>query len=175
MSGLSFPGSEISIRITTNPNPSDDMDGDDEDENSGSMITIPVAALADNQQISYQINPVQKRRSDSSTVGPPVPARNKYNPTNKFSTYTKPPPIPPHRSKTNLNELKKSSSPKPPPVPPHQNLKITRKSSKPKSQIPAESLRVDLPNNKADWEKLSKRQEYNQLMEYFDNLKESNA
>jgi hypothetical protein len=39
----------------------------------------------------------------------------------------------------------------------------------------AEKLKVDLPKNKSNWNEANDKLDYNQLMEYFDNLKESNA
>lgn len=164
LSGISFPGSEISIRITTNPNPAEDIDGDDEEEKNSYK-----------PKISCRTSSIQK--TNNCFTEPPIPAR-KCGPhlKNKFSTYSKPPPIPPHCSQINLNNIKlMSSSHPPPPVPPHRNTKPSKRSSKSKSQI--EQLKVDLPHNqnKSKWKDNSNQMDYNQLMEYFDNLKESNA
>jgi hypothetical protein len=66
---------------------------------------------------------------------------------------------------------------RPPPVPPHREVKGQRpkRSSKSKSQVVAQKLKVDLPKNKPNWNEANDKLDYNQLMEYFDNLKESNA
>jgi hypothetical protein len=166
LSAVSFPGSEISIRITTNPNPVEDMDEEEDEEEDVSP------------QISCRTSSV---REQSNSLGkPPIPVR-KHGPhyKNKFSTYSKPPPIPPHRNRSNLNEIKSMSvNARPPPVPPHREVKGQRpkRSSKSKSQVVAQKLKVDLPKNKPNWKnEANDKLDYNQLMEYFDNLKESNA
>ncbi len=163
LSAVSFPGSEISIRITTNPNPVEDMDEEEDEEETISP------------KISCRTSSV--REQNNSLGKPPIPMR-KHGPhyKNKFSTYSKPPPIPPHRNRSNLNEIKSmSANTRPPPVPPHLNVRSSKRSSKSKSQIVAEKLKVDLSKNKSNWNEANDKLDYNQLMEYFDNLKESNA
>jgi len=61
-----------------------------------------------------------------------------------------------------------------PPVPPHRNLRSSKRSSKSKSEIVAEKLKVN-NKNKSDWNEATDKMDYNQLMQYFDSLKESNA
>ncbi|XP_054169116.1 transmembrane protein 132E-like [Oppia nitens] len=168
LSELSFAGSDISIRITTNPNLVDDCEPMDETEDSEQNQTQPLISrhMASKQSYMTTVHP-------PVPLQPPVPARKTRHLPSKYTTYSKPPPIPPHRNIQNLNELNGS---KPPPVPPHRAIGVTKRWSNP--QPLAANLRVDLPANrvkKCNRNDNNDNLDYNQLLEYFDSLKESNA
>ena len=58
----------------------------------------------------------------------------------------------------------------PPPVPPHRHIGPTKRMSN--SQIMTQTV---TRSKNPEWNKSNDKLDYNQLMEYFDGLKESNA
>ncbi|CAG2170321.1 unnamed protein product, partial [Oppiella nova] len=167
LSAISYPGSEISIRITTNPNLVEDTDGVDEVDQKTPQ------PLISNRTSS---KPITTRHLPSGA--PPIPERKSKTIENKFTTYSKPPPIPPHRNQRNLNEMRGVSvRARPPPVPPHRDIGSAKRWSNP--PVIAENLRVELPPHRPKrYNNVNENKnnlDYNQLMEYFDSLKESNA
>ncbi|CAG2100493.1 unnamed protein product [Medioppia subpectinata] len=163
LSAISYPGSEISIRITSNPNPVEE--GDDIDEVD---VHSPQPLIS---------NRTTSKPKHLPMGAPPIPERKSRSTQNKFTTYSKPPPIPPHRSSRNLNEMRGVSvRARPPPVPPHRDIGSAKRWSNP--PVMAQNLRVELPPNKHKKCNLNENKDnldYNQLQEYFDSLKESNA
>ncbi|RWS12003.1 transmembrane protein 132D-like protein [Dinothrombium tinctorium] len=211
MSTISYPGSEISIRITTNP-----VDDVCEEIESKTNASSEMQKSATNPSVPDPPPiPTRKQRAAPSAltytkveknIAPPIPphgntsrhmSRSRVSPhvTRTVGTAEpSPPPIPPHRIKI-LSSTSKERSP--PPVPPHSNNGLTaanedipppvpvhqtvglrpkiRPKVKPKSMgsIPAEQLKVEIPNE--EWDKITKEMDYNQLLKYFESLKESSA
>lgn len=138
-SNVSFPGSEISIRITTNPQ---------------ELREDEIAMME--KATSTHVN------SGSATVSREKRVRIVTNPV--------PPPLPPGG-----NPLKLIPPYPPPPIPPHRNF--------PPAKTPQQRHLRDLqmgrfrggPTTDAEWDAVTQGMDYDQLIEYFENLKESNA
>ena len=161
MSNISVPSSEISIRITTNPNPVEDIEAINEKEKS----SYPQIASRTTSKPNHCIPSI-------ACTQPPIPARKTKHLKSRHTTgHSKPPPVPPHRSPRNLNEIKRlSGEGQAPPVPPHRHIGPTKRLSNP--QIMSQTV---TRSKNPDWNKSNDKLDYNHLMEYFDGLKESNA
>ncbi|XP_042904370.1 transmembrane protein 132E [Parasteatoda tepidariorum] len=145
-SNVSFPGSEISIRITTNPQ--------ELREEEIAMLEKSTSTCPQNN-----IKPVPIVSSGSATVSREKRVRIVTNPV--------PPPIPPG------NALKLFPPHPPPPVPPHRNLPPLSAHQRYLRDFQLGKFRV--PGSDAEWETVAQGMNYDQLIEYFENLKESNA
>lgn len=147
-SNLSFPGSEISIRITTNPQELREEEIAMLEKSTSANIgnNTPNSAIAHNAG-SATISREKRVRIVTNPVPPPLPPGN---PLKLFPPHP-PPPVPPHRNF-------------PPPVPPHQ-----------RHLRDFQMGRFRGPANDAEWETVAQGMNYDQLIEYFENLKESNA
>lgn len=162
-SNISFPGSEISIRITTNPQ---ELPEEKEDEmiEKGAVTTLTnhnalhLPSIVD-VNANANLGCEKKVRIQTNPVPPPIAPdtykKHSHNPVNS------PPPIPPHR-----NIL--------PPVPPHGrshgNIPVDQKGS-----IKENGTRSGEQGSDMGWEAVAQGMNYDQLIEYFDNLKESSA
>ncbi|RWS30959.1 Transmembrane protein 132C-like protein, partial [Leptotrombidium deliense] len=207
MSTISYPGSEISIRITTNPV---DEECDDDSPPVATDVATKSSASAASSTPPPPI-PVRRNQANATTLtftkidknAPPVPKhgnRSRVAPQTKTISLSEPsaPPVPPHRIKIMSSTTKETtpppvpphaishtsrprrveSEPPPPPVPVHRTVGLRPKNKskvKPKSigAIPAEELKVDIPDE--EWQKATQNMDYNQLLKYFENLKESSA
>ncbi|KAF8792082.1 Transmembrane protein 132C like protein [Argiope bruennichi] len=144
-SNVSFPGSEISIRITTNPQ---ELREDEIAMLEKSTSTCNNGGGLVNNSGSATVSREKRVRIVTNPVPPPLPPGN--NPLKLFPPHP-PPPIPPHRNF-------------PPAVPPQQrHLKEFHMG------------RFRGPANNGEWESVAQGMNYDQLIEYFENLKESNA
>ncbi|XP_054719094.1 transmembrane protein 132E-like [Uloborus diversus] len=130
-SNLSFPGSEISIRITSNPQ--------EMKEEELAMLEKATSTTPNNAG-SATVSREKRVRIVTNPVPPPIIPQG--NPLKLFPAHP-PPPVPPHRNF-------------PPPIPPHQRHLMGR-------------------FRDAEWETVAQGMNYDQLIEYFENLKESNA
>ncbi|CAL1289115.1 unnamed protein product [Larinioides sclopetarius] len=144
-SNVSFPGSEISIRITTNPQ---ELREDEIAMLEKSTSTCNNGGGLVNNSGSATVSREKRVRIVTNPVPPPLPPGN--NPLKLFPPHP-PPPIPPHRNF-------------PPAIPPQQrHLKEFHMG------------RFRGPTNNGEWESVAQGMNYDQLIEYFENLKESNA
>ncbi|GFQ72513.1 transmembrane protein 132C, partial [Trichonephila clavata] len=145
-SNVSFPGSEISIRITTNPQ---ELREDEIAmlEKSTSTCLPGNNGGAVNNSGSATVSREKRVRIVTNPVPPPLPPGN---PLKLFPPHP-PPPIPPHRNF-------------PPAIPPHQRHLREIHMGRFRGQA-----------NDAEWETVAQGMNYDQLIEYFENLKESNA
>ncbi|XP_035212017.1 transmembrane protein 132C-like [Stegodyphus dumicola] len=147
-SNLSFPGSEISIRITTNPQELREEEMAMLEKGTSTCIpsNVPQTGIPNNVA-SSTVSREKRVRIVTNPVPPPLPPGN---PLKLFPAHP-PPPIPPHRNF-------------PPPVPPHQ-----------RHLREFQMGRFRGPATDAEWEAVAQGMNYDQLIEYFENLKESNA
>ncbi|XP_022254425.1 transmembrane protein 132C-like [Limulus polyphemus] len=163
-SNVSFPGSEISIHITTNPQ---QAANDTEDETS-LIEKGTVNSLANENALHLpsvmDVGPTNKTsrekrvRIQTNPIPPPVaPANNsKWSHQTTLSTFNTPPPVPPHQNLPIQGTIRQGWRE-------NQNLLLTEN-----------PLSLD-DINQMDWDTVAKGMDYDQLMQYFDNLKESNA
>ncbi|XP_076330316.1 transmembrane protein 132E-like isoform X2 [Tachypleus tridentatus] len=163
-SNLSFPGSEISIHITTNPQ---QAANDTEDETS----------LIENGTINSLAN--ENALHLPSLID--VESANKTSREKRVRIQTSVIPSPvlsDNHSKLNL-QTTLSTFNTPPPVPPHQNLPIQRAIGQGlkenKNLLLVENPLAMDEINQMDWDTVARGMDYDQLMQYFDNLKESDA
>lgn len=186
LSNISIPSSEFSIRITTNPNPVEDMELDSNVKTDSGHKNYPQISSRSTSKPNYQFGlSAYTPAIPLHSTQPPIPARKtRHLQSRNASTYSKPPPVPPHRSPRNLNEIKRRSGEAqpppvpahPPPVPPHRHIGPTKRWSN--SQVMAQNLAVDMSgkvSKSSDRNKSKEKLDYKQLMEYFDGLKESSA
>ncbi|GIY17663.1 transmembrane protein 132C [Caerostris extrusa] len=147
-SNVSFPGSEISIRITTNPQ--------ELREDEIAMLEKSTNTCLQNNGNGGVVN-----NSGSATVSREKRVRIVTNPV--------PPPLPPGG-----NPLKLFPPHPPPPIPPHRNFPPAN----PPHQRHLREFHMGRfrgPANDAEWDTVAQGMNYDQLIEYFENLKESNA
>lgn len=211
-SNISFPGSEISIRITTNPhqlsNDEDEGIYNREEKETSLIDGGAITSLTNHNAFNLPSESDMKKNCRSCGTGT-ISKTNKSvrihpNPLNKelelkeqkrnqFSTFTKsastqvtPPPVPPHRNSANYSQ----QFDLPPPVPPHahqpspstsgglQPISMENENAKQMREILRNVNLTDNPllaSGDMGWETVTKGMSYEQLMEYFVNLKESNA
>lgn len=216
----------MSISITFNPRHrqklTDDNDADAESVEGDVLITKPLPKPPTAERRSHRSSPrhLARRsvpaatgaRSKTTALAIPKKYHVRMENLNKDGTYTRPPPIPPHRNRFNLNEIANqqkqlqqhhssssssssfasSASPlstNPPPIPPHKSTprlqsKVVRgggnKARRQQLHLPliGECGATRIANHKDekavadDWQPGI---DYNHLMKYLENMKESYA
>lgn len=198
-STISYPGSEINIRITNNPL------NETEPSSSRNSFAKPSSTSANNSN-----NTINKPSHSSNP--PPVPmhrtTRENGNTTkcnkkgtieDKTKDFSEPIIIPkhnpPHIPPRNRNHIKldvQSEDTNPPPIPPHRSLarssaparrsmprrghKSVKDSIKRREKIESNvNSQTFTKGNDNTWKKVTNNMNQNQLVEFFQNLKESNA
>lgn len=192
-SNSSYPDSaDMNIRITENPH----------NKNETAMMAPPIrftrtpsqkavnvpswVAAADAQasrekNVRIHKNPLHKHQGVPLPAPVPPIRRLKHVNTNGMSTFTihgdTPPPVPPHANISKSDENKKSDSNK---IQDHK--KHSDDSTEKNSENIAAAIEGDQPSPYAEdmeqdgeWDSVRMGMDYDQLMEYFDNLKESDA
>lgn len=138
-SNVSFPGSEISIRITTNPQ---------------ELREDEIAMMAGNSGLP--------REEKSATMAREKRVRIVTNPV--------PPPLPPCS-----NPLRMFPAHPPPPIPPHRNFPPSKTPQQRQHLRDFGRFKGGVAPTEAEWDAVAQGMDYDQLIEYFENLKESNA
>ncbi|XP_022245421.1 transmembrane protein 132E-like isoform X1 [Limulus polyphemus] len=163
-SNLSFPGSEISIHITTNPQ---QAANDTEDETS--LIEKGTINSLANENALHLPSLVDVEPTNKTSREKRVRIQTNLIPS---------PVLPGNHGKLNL-QTTLSTFNTPPPVPPHQNLPIQRAIGQGlkenKNLLLVENPLAMDEINQMDWDTVARGMDYDQLMQYFDNLKESDA
>uniref|UniRef100_T1J6G2 Transmembrane protein 132E n=1 Tax=Strigamia maritima TaxID=126957 RepID=T1J6G2_STRMM len=168
-SNISYPGSDVGMRITTNPQ------ADDGAKQNASPVAVNTATATDDAQ---PLSDVYVSSDGNPTTPPPLPERRVRIQSN---------PIPMSARDDELKPMDGSATftIQKPPVPPHAN-----KCEEPAPVVRNRGVRV-LPSelaatwrsdksvgatlSDAEWEAATMGMDYDQLMDYFENLKESNA